>query len=47
MDSDEIAETRALAKKMLRKKFREETISSSYSRMAFDEDDRDLPEWFA
>lgn len=40
MDSDEIAETRALAKKMLRKKFREETINSSWSRIAFDEDER-------
>lgn len=47
MDSDEIAETRALAKKMLRKKFREETINSSYSRIAYDEDERDLPQWFA
>lgn len=40
MDSDEIAETRALAKKMLRKKFREETINNSYSGTAYDEDDR-------
>jgi len=34
MDSDDIAETRALAKKMLRKKFRTETIDASYSRYA-------------
>ena len=46
MDSDEIAETRALAKKMLRKKFREETISSSYNRYAFDDDTKQLPGWF-
>lgn len=45
MDSDDIAETRALAKKMLRKKFREQAISDSYSRYAFD--DGDLPQWFA
>lgn len=46
MDSEDIAETRALAKKMLRKKFREETISSSYNRYTFDDDERALPQWF-
>ena len=46
MDSDDIAETRALAKKMLRKKFREETIAASYSRYAFDDDETLIPEWF-
>jgi len=46
MDSDEMAETRALAKKMLRKKFREETISNSYSRYAYQDDESILPEWF-
>lgn len=46
MDSDEMAETRALAKKMLRKKFREETISASYSRYAFEDEGDLLPEWF-
>lgn len=46
MDSDEMAETRALAKKMLRKKFREETISASYSRYAFEDEGDVLPEWF-
>lgn len=45
MDSDDLAETRALAKKMLRKKFRETTISNSYNRYAFD-DNKALPEWF-
>jgi len=34
MDSDDIAETRALAKKMLRKKFRTEIIDASFSRYA-------------
>jgi len=46
MDSDEMAEMRALAKKMLRKKFREETISGSYSRYAFEDAGDVLPEWF-
>lgn len=46
MDSDDIAETRALAKKMLRKKFRTETIDNSYSRYAYDDDGCDLPQWF-
>ena len=46
MDSDEMAETRALAKKMLRKKFREETISASYNRYAFEDEGDLLPEWF-
>lgn len=47
MDSDEMAETRALAKKMLRKKFRETTVNDSYSRYAFDDMDNDeLPHWF-
>ena len=47
MDSQEIAETRALAKKMLRKKFREETINNSYNRYAFDEESDEIPAWFA
>lgn len=46
MDSDDIAETRALAKKMLRKKFRTETIDASFSRYARDDDDSVLPSWF-
>lgn len=46
MDSDEIAETRALAKKMLRKKFRTEMIDASYSRYAHDDDESILPSWF-
>ena len=46
MDSDEIAETRALAKKMLRKKFREETINNSYNRYAYEDDEAIIPDWF-
>jgi len=46
MDSDDIAETRALAKKMLRKNFRTETIDASYSRYAYNDDGTDLPQWF-
>lgn len=46
MDSDDIAETRALAKKMLRKKFRETAITNSFNRYAFDDDERALPQWF-
>lgn len=41
-----MAEMRALAKKMLRKKFREETISGSYNRYAFEDAGDVLPEWF-
>lgn len=47
MDSDDIAETRALAKKMLRKKFREAAITNSFNRYAFEDDERALPSWFA
>jgi len=47
MDSDDIAETRALAKKMLRKKFRTETIEASYSRYAVEDDEKILPSWFS
>jgi hypothetical protein len=45
MDSDDLAETRALAKKMLRKKFREEAITQSYSSIITNPLD-ELPEWF-
>lgn len=47
MDSEDIAETRALAKKMLRKKFRTETIDASYSRYAYEDDEKIKPSWFA
>jgi len=43
MESDEIAETRALAKKMLRKKFRTETIDASYDRYATLENEDMIP----
>ena len=47
MDSDDIAETRALAKKMLRKKFREEAITQSYSSIIDSgQADGELPSWF-
>lgn len=46
MDSTEMAETRALAKKMLRKKQRSEILDQSYNRYSFHEDPRELPSWF-
>lgn len=47
MDSDEIAETRALAKKLLRKKDRREAIEASYSNAFLnDDDEKNLPAWF-
>ncbi|GBG70276.1 hypothetical protein CBR_g6403 [Chara braunii] len=44
-DSDEKAEILAYAKKMLRKKQREEIIDSAYNRYTFNDDN--LPQWFA
>ena len=47
MDSDDIAETRALAKKLLRKKDRREAIEASYSNAFLnDDDEKNLPSWF-
>ena len=46
-DSDEIAEIRAIGKKMLRKKDRLDMIDSAYNRYAFAEDPDTLPSWFA
>jgi len=46
MDSDDIAETRALAKQMLRKKFRTGQIEASYSRYATEDNEAIIPEWF-
>lgn len=44
---DELAETLAIAKKMLRTKNRERIIDQSYSRHnAFGEDEENLPKWF-
>lgn len=46
MDSDDMAETRALAKVMLRKKNREQILESSYNRFSTHEDKAALPDWF-
>ena len=46
MDSDDIAETVAIAKVMLRKKKREEILDASYNRYAFEDDLSQLPVWF-
>lgn len=46
LDSDEMAETRALAKVMLRKKQRTEILDSTYNRFATHEDKSTLPDWF-
>lgn len=46
MDSDDIAETRILAKKMLRKKTRNQIIDGTYNRFSSNEDPDTLPTWF-
>ena len=46
MDSDEIAEIRILARKMLRKKARNEILDSTYNRFSANEDPETLPTWF-
>jgi len=46
LDSDDMAETRALAKLMLRKKTRNQIIDSTYNRFATHEDKTTLPDWF-
>ena len=46
MDSDEIAEMRCLAKRMLRKKDRTEILDATYNRYSFHEKPDDLPSWF-
>lgn len=46
MDSDDIAETRALAKLMLRKKTRTEILDGTYNRYAHYDDKSQLPQWF-
>lgn len=46
MDSDDMAETRALAKVMLRKKARTEILDSTYNRYATFDDETALPDWF-
>lgn len=46
MDSEDMAETRALAKVMLRKKNRGIIIDSTYNKFATHEDKSTLPDWF-
>lgn len=46
MDSTEMAETRILAKKMLRKKQRTELLDATYNRFSFHEATDTLPTWF-
>ena len=46
LDSDDIAATRILARKMLRKKARNEMIEGSYNRYTSHEDPSTLPSWF-
>ena len=46
MDSDDIAEVRAIAKHMLWKKERDEMINASYNRFSFHDDENNLPDWF-
>ncbi|CDW82321.1 pre-rrna processing protein ftsj3 [Stylonychia lemnae] len=46
MDSDDMAETRALAKVMLRKKARTEILDATYNRYATFDDEGELPDWF-
>merc|ERR1712166_1493422 len=45
-DSQDQAEIRGLAKKMLRKKDRDTIIEDSYNRFAFNDDKDKLPSWF-
>ena len=47
MDSDDVAATRILARKMLRKKARNEMIDGSFNRYTVHEDPDTLPTWFA
>jgi len=46
MDSDDMAETRALAKVMLRKKARNAILDSTYNRYATFDDKSSVAEWF-
>lgn len=45
MDSDDIAATRILARKMLRKKARNDIMDASYNRYSMHEDPSTLPSW--
>ena len=46
MDSDDIAITRIMARKMLRKKARNEMMDASYNQYVSHEDPASLPSWF-
>lgn len=46
MDSEDMAETRALAKVMLRKKGRSQVLDATYNRYANHDDKAILPDWF-
>lgn len=43
---DDLAGNLVLAKKMLRKRNRDEILDSTYSKYAIDSDDEKLPDWF-
>jgi AdoMet-dependent rRNA methyltransferase SPB1 len=45
-DSQEVAELRLMAKKMLRKKTRDRMIEDSYNRYTFNDEASELPTWF-
>jgi len=47
MNSDDVAATRILARKMLRKKARNDIIDASFNRFTRHEDPNTLPSWFA
>ncbi|CAI7840866.1 unnamed protein product [Closterium sp. NIES-53] len=46
-DSDSKAETLAYARRMLRKRERDEVVDDAYNRYMFDDDAKALPKWFA
>ncbi|CAI5480208.1 unnamed protein product, partial [Closterium sp. Yama58-4] len=46
-DSDSKAETLAYARRMLRKRERDELVDDAYNRYMFDDDAQALPKWFA
>lgn len=46
MNDDDIAEIRAISKKMLRKKNRREIIDGAYNKYNYPDDPKDLPAWF-
>ncbi len=46
-DPEDLATNMVLAKKMLRKRNREQIIESTYNRYAYDSADDELPDWYA